>query len=116
VQPTSTGGEFVYSFSVNDGDSGYNPIEGFSLNTSGALAELSTSPFSNTTTPQMGLGSYGQFDQSGLYLFVYSSVTSGGTTVTQLGVWDVGTGGALTQPISPATFTTPGYWAVTDPQ
>jgi hypothetical protein len=115
IQPTSTGGEFVYSFSVNDTDSGYNPIEGFSLSTAGALSELTSSPFGTIATPT-GLGSWGQFDQSGAYLFVYSSLSTGGTTTTQLGVWDAGTGGALTEPISPATLTTPGYWAVTDPQ
>jgi hypothetical protein len=117
VQPTSTGGEFVYSFSISDDDSAYNPIEGFQLDTtSGALTKLSQSPFGSTTTPT-GLGHWGQFDQSGDFLFVYSSSLVSGISATQLGVWDVGTGGVLTLPtISPATLATPGYWAVTDPQ
>jgi len=34
--------------------------------------------------------------------------------VTQLSPLEVGTGGALTQPISTLTITTPGFWVVTD--
>ena len=112
VQPTSSGGEFVYSFSINDTDTGYNSIEGFQLNaTSGALTKITGSPFGGT-----GLGHWGQFDQSGAFLFVYSSSLVSGVTATQLAVWDAGTGGVLTQPISPVTLVAPGYWAVTDPQ
>jgi hypothetical protein len=117
VQPTSTGGEFVYSFSINDSDTAYYPIEGFQLNiTSGALTELTNSPFGSTTTPT-GLGHWGQFDQSGAFLFVYSSSLVSGVTATQLGVWNVGSAGVLTlSTITPAALKTPGYWAVTDPQ
>jgi hypothetical protein len=63
-------------------------------------------------------GSWGQFDQSGDFLFVYSSYTneSTGDVVTQLGPLDVGTGGALTQPIFTLTLATPGFWVVTDPK
>src|SRR5580658_2573865 len=112
VAPTSSGGEFVYSFSINDTDTGYNPVEGFQLNTTtGALTELTNSPFSGLAT-----GHWGQFDQSGAYLFVYSSSLVSGITATQLGVLDVSATGTLTQPISSATLVTPGYWAVTDPQ
>jgi 6-phosphogluconolactonase len=112
VQPASSGGEFVYSFSINDADTGYNPIEGFQLDTTtGALTKITGSPFSGVAT-----GHWGQFDQSGAFLFVYSSAVSGGVASTQLGVVDVSSTGVLTQPISPATLTTPGYWAVTDPQ
>jgi 6-phosphogluconolactonase (cycloisomerase 2 family) len=112
VQPTSTDGEFVYSFSINDTDTGYNPVEGFQLNTTtGALTELSNSPFSQVAT-----GHWGQFDQSGAYLFAYSSSLVGGITGAQLGVLNVSSTGALTQPISSMALATPGYWAVTDPQ
>jgi 6-phosphogluconolactonase (cycloisomerase 2 family) len=111
VQP-STGGEAVYSFSINDTDTAYNPVEGFELNTSsGAFTTITGSPFTNVAT-----GHWGQFDQSGALLFVYSSVVSGSTTTTQLGVLSVGSGGVLTQAVSPVDLVTPGYWAVTDPQ
>jgi 6-phosphogluconolactonase len=112
VQPSSTNGEFVYSFSINDTDTGYNPVEGFQLNTtSGALTELTGSPFS-----QLASGHWGQFDQSGAYLFVYSSSLVAGITSPQLGPLTVSSTGTLTQPISPVTFPADGYWAVTDPQ
>jgi hypothetical protein len=117
VQPTSTGGEFVYSFSISSDDTAYNPIEGFQLDTtSGALTKLTQSPFGSSATPT-GLGHWGQFDQSGDFLFVYSSTLVTGVTGTQLGVWNVGTAGALTlSTIAPTTLGTPGYWAVTDTQ
>jgi hypothetical protein len=114
VQPTGTG-ELLYSFSINDTDTGYNPVEGFTLSTSGSaagtLTAISGSPFSNLST-----GHWGQFDQSGALLFVYSSATNGTTTQTQLAPFAVGSDGALTQPISSLTLVTPGYWVVTDPQ
>jgi len=111
VQPNS-GGNLVYSFGINDTDTGYNPIEGFQINSStGALTAVSGSPFSN-----IQLGYWGQFDQTGAFLLDYSSIINAGTdtVVTQLGVLDVGSGGAITSPISPLTLTTGGYWAVTD--
>jgi 6-phosphogluconolactonase len=102
VQPSS-GGDLVYSFSVSSSDAA-NPIEGYTLNTStGALTPISGSPFSTLDT-----GTWGQFDQSGAYLFVYDSA------LTQVVPLEVGTGGVLTQPIPPVT-TIDGFWAVTDP-
>lgn len=112
AQPASSGGEFVYSFSINDADTGYNPVEGFQLNTTtGALTTITGSPFGGIAT-----GHWGQFDQGGANLFVYSSVSNGSTITTQLGALTVNSNGTLTQPISAATFFTPGYWVVTDPQ
>jgi hypothetical protein len=110
VQP-NTGGNLVYSFSINADDTGYNPIEGYELTSTGGLTLLSGSPFSNVAD-----GFWAQFDQSGQFLFPYSTVVNEGTgTVTvTLGVLDVGSGGALTQPISSTTLATPGFWAVTD--
>lgn len=111
VQPNSTG-NLVYSFGVNDTDTGYNPIEGYQISaSSGALTLVSGSPFSN-----IQLGFWGQFDQSGAFLFDYSAVVPVGsnTVVTTLGALDVGTGGAITQPVSPVILTTQGYWAVAD--
>ena len=114
VQPVGTA-ELVYSFSINDTGTAYNPIEGFTLATTGSdagtLTAISGSPFGNIST-----GHWGQFDQSGDFLFVYSAVTNGTTTQTQLAPLDIGSDGALTQPISSATLVTPGYWVVTDPQ
>jgi hypothetical protein len=111
AQPPSSDGEFVYSFSVNDTDTGYNSIEGFQLNTTtGALTELTNSPFQNVFE-----GQWGQFDQSGSNLLVYSNAISGNTTLTQLGPFAVDASGNLTQPVSPTTLVTPGYWVVTDP-
>jgi hypothetical protein len=108
----NTGGSLVYSFGINDTDTGYNPIEGYQINTSaGTLAAVSGSPFSGVSN-----GFWGQFDQSGALLFDYSSVVAVGTNtvVSTLGALDVGSGGALTQPTSPVTLATGGYWVVTD--
>jgi hypothetical protein len=112
MQPASSNGEFVYSFGPNDTDTGYNGIEGFQLDpTTGVLTELSDSPFSNGLT----LGWWGQFDQSGSNLLVYSSGTTSTGTVVQLAPVQVSSSGALTEPITAATLTTSGYWVVTDP-
>ncbi len=112
MQPPSSNGELVYSFGPNDTATGYNGIEGFQLDPStGALSELSGSPFSNGLT----LGWWGQFDQSGSNLLVYSSETTSSGTLVQLAPLQVGSGGALTEPITAVTLTTSGYWAVTDP-
>jgi hypothetical protein len=111
MQPNS-GGNLVYTFSINSDETGYNPIEGYEIS-SGALTVLSNSPFSNVSD-----GSSGQFDQAGALLFPYSEVVTEGTnnvTIT-LGVDEVGSGGLLTQPISPVTFATLGFWTVTDAQ
>jgi hypothetical protein len=111
MQPPASGEEFIYSFSINDTQTGYNPIEGFELDpTTGVLTELTNSPFSGVF-----LGQWAQFDQAGANLLVYSNVFNGSTTTTQLGALAVDSTGTLTQPISPATLTTPGYWVVTDP-
>jgi DNA-binding beta-propeller fold protein YncE len=112
MQPPASGGEYVYSFSINDTDTGYNPIEGFQLDpTTGTLTELTISPFSGVF-----LGQWAQFDQSGANLLVYSNVFNGTTSATQIGALAVdSTSGSLTQAISPATLVTPGYWVVTDP-
>jgi 6-phosphogluconolactonase len=111
VQP-NVGGSLLYSFSLNDTDTGYNAIEGYEINSStGALTAVSGSPFSNLTN-----GFWGQFDQSGTFLLTYSTIFSSGTSTSQLGPLDIGSGGVLTQPVSPLTLTTGGYWAVTDPQ
>jgi 6-phosphogluconolactonase len=103
VQP-SAGGNIVYSFSVNISGTSYNPIEGYLLSTSGALSVASNSPFTTLSST----GGWGQFDQSGAYLFVFDSTTG------LLSPFDVGTGGALTQPITTGAAIS-GFWSPTDP-
>jgi hypothetical protein len=110
----NTSGASLYSFSFNDTITGYNPIEGYQINsTTGALTPDVGSPFSGVAT-----GSWGAFDQSGAYLFVYSTYLDLNTNAvaTQLAPINVGAGGALTQPVPTLTLQTPGFWAVTDPQ
>lgn len=113
---SNVGGNLVYSFGVEDSDLGFNPVDGFSLSSTGTLTQLSTSPFSNAA-----IGDQGQFDQSGAFLFVYGAIYNQSTeTVTyQIGAFDVGTGtsaGTLTEPTSTLTLTNGGYFVVTDPQ
>jgi 6-phosphogluconolactonase len=103
VQP-SAGGNLVYSFSVDISGTSYNPIEGYVLSTSGTLTPVSGSPFTSLSSS----GGWGQFDQSGAFLFVYDS-TSGVLTP-----FDVGAGGVLTQPIATGAGIS-GFWSVTDP-
>ena len=109
VQPVAANGDFVYSFGVNDSGQAYNPVEGYLLNTTtGALTAITPgSPFSGVT-----FALFGQFDQSGDYLFSY-----GDSATPQLAVMDDAAGtGVLTETLQPTPLVTPGYWAVTDPQ
>jgi 6-phosphogluconolactonase (cycloisomerase 2 family) len=110
VQPNASG-NLVYSFGINDTDTGFNPVEGYQISSTGVLSAVSGSPFSNIRS-----GFWGQFDQSGAFVLEYSGSSNTGTNnvVTKLGVLNVGTGGAITTPIAPATLATGGYWAVTD--
>jgi 6-phosphogluconolactonase (cycloisomerase 2 family) len=104
-QPNSSGGSFVYSFSLTTG--GYNPVEGYELNTtSGALTALSGSPFSNLSS-----SIWGQFDQSGAYLFTYSNISGS----PELGVLNLDSSGGLSEPTSTFSLGASGYWVVTDP-
>jgi hypothetical protein len=113
---SNTGGSLVYSFGVEDSNLGFNPVDGFSLSSTGTLTQLSTSPFSNAA-----VGDQGALDQSGAYLFVYGVIFNENTEtyVYQIGAFDVGTGtsaGTLTEPTSTLTLTNGGFFAVTDPQ
>ena len=97
----------MYSFSIADSGTSTNPIEGFQLNTgTGALTELTGSPFSSLTAQT----AWGQFDPSGAYLFYYA----GTAPSVSLGVLSVSTSGGLSSVGSTAALTTPGYWAVSD--
>jgi hypothetical protein len=116
VQPNISNGSFVYSFSV-DATGTPNPIEGYALNTTagasfGALTAITgapASPFSGVTASP-----WGQFDQSGDNLFVYSNT---GGILPLIGVLNTtaGTGG-LTESVATLPLATGGYFAVTDPQ
>jgi hypothetical protein len=110
---SNTNGNLVYSFGIADSDLAFNPVDGFSLDSAGTLTGLSSSPFSNAA-----VGDEGQFDQSGAFLFVYGGIFNQNTqTITyQIGAFDVGSGGTLTEPTSTLTLTNGGYFAVTDPQ
>jgi hypothetical protein len=103
VQP-SAGGNLVYSFSVDSSGTSYNPIEGYLLSTSGTLSAISGSPFTGLSSS----GGWGQFDQSGAYLFVFDSTTG------LVSPFDVGTTGVLTQPITTGALVL-GFWSPTDP-
>lgn len=106
MQPSTVNGEFIYSFSVNDSDTATNPIEGYKLDPStGALSLVTGSPFS-VTTPT----AFGQFDQSGNYLFIYSGVAPN----VSLGVLNVASSGALTETLPTTPLVTAGYFAVSD--
>jgi hypothetical protein len=109
VQPT---GNLVYSFSVSDAGA-LNPIEGYTLGNTGTLTVDTNSPFTSLTTAE---GSWGQFDPSGTYLFTYFSYTnSSDVKVGQIAPITIGADGALTQPATPVTLVTSGFWVVTDP-
>ena len=105
VQPVASNGSYVYSFSVNTLTP--NPLEGYQLDTnSGALTAMTNSPFSN-----IGTGPWGQFDQSGAYLFIFASTSSN----SSLGVLYAASGtGDLTEPLGPVTLDPSTYFAITD--
>lgn len=105
MQPTTANGEYVYSFSLNDAGTSANAVEGYQLDpTTGVLTVVAGSPFTTLqVTP------WGQFDQSGSYLFYYF-----GSSPANLGVFNVGTNGALTQTITPVPLVTAGYWTAAD--
>lgn len=106
-----TGGNLVYSMSINDTETAFNPVEGYSIATSGTLTAVSGSPFSG-----VGDGSWGQFDQTGGFLYIYASYISAstGATVTQISPLAASSTGALTQSLSTFALQTPGFWVVTD--
>ena len=105
LQPVASNGNFVYSFSVSS--LGPNPVEGHQLDTNtGTLTAMTGSPFSN-----LGTGYWGQFDQSGAYLFIFANTTS----TSSLGILNVASGtGVLTEPLGPVSLAPTTYFAITD--
>ena len=110
---SNAGGNLIYSFSFNDTGTAFNAIEGYALSGTGGLSADTGSPFSG-----VGNGSWGQFDQSGQFMFVYASFpnTTTNTFTTLLTPLHVAANGGLTQPVSTFPLVTPGFWVVTDPQ
>jgi len=107
---SNTNQNLVYSFSFNDTGTGINPVEGYSISSTGTLEAITQSPFTN-----IGNGTWGQFDQSGQILMAYSSyINSNNETTTEITPLNVPTDGDLTEPLSPTFLATPGFWAVTD--
>lgn len=69
----SPNGKFVYAMTETaDVVATFDPIEGYSLDASGNLTALASSPFTNF------VGQVGMFDQSGLYLFIAGQNRPGG--------------------------------------
>jgi hypothetical protein len=103
VQPKSTTGPFIYSFSVNDANTGPNPTEGYQfISSTPTISVLPNSPF----TVGVGDAAWGDFDPSGNYLFHYSEQS--------LTAYVVGAG--TPSQIGPVALVTGGYWAVADGQ
>jgi len=101
VHPSGT---VVYTF--NQTVSGTSPMEGFQFNTTtGALSELTTSPFTSLTAPA------GTFDPSGAYLFMHpgASLTVASVNTTTGALSSIGA------PIANAGNPVAQSWAATDP-
>jgi 6-phosphogluconolactonase len=110
VQPKSTSGAFIYSFSYQ----AVNPVEGYQLNTTtGQLTAVFGSPFSTLSST-----AWGQFDQSGNLLVFYNGIgASGGgsNTLAGLNAFPVSSSGSLGTTDGPGvTLATNGYWVITD--
>ena len=106
MQPVASNGNFVYTFSGSGG--AVASIEGYQLDIStGALTALSASPFKS-----IGTGTWGQFDQSGSNLFIFSNNNNTPALATLI----VASGaGGLTEPGGPLPLdTSTTYFAVTD--
>jgi 6-phosphogluconolactonase len=103
---SNTGGNLIYSFGVADSDLAFNPVEAYTLSSSGALSAVTGSPFTSAE-----VGDVGQFDQTGDFVFIYGGVVTDNTvayTVTAFGV----ASGVPSELISTGTYG--GYWVVTD--
>jgi hypothetical protein len=104
---SNAGGNLVDTFGLADSDLAFNPVESYSISTTGTLSVISGSPFLTAN-----VGSAGQFDQTGDLLFIYGGVVNGNTVVYTLTSFDVASG-SLTTPTATGTYG--GYWVVTDP-
>jgi hypothetical protein len=104
----SAGGNLVYSFGLADSALSFNPVEGFTLNSSGTLSTANGSPFLTAA-----VGTEGQFDQGGSLLFDYGGIfnINSNTVVYTVTSFDVSAGNLTT---ATGTGTYGGYWLVTD--
>jgi hypothetical protein len=103
---SNANGNLVDSFGIADDGLSFNPVESYTLSSSGALTAVNGSPFTAAE-----VGSSGQFDQSGGLLFVYGGLTNNGTITYQVTAFQV-LAGAPTQPITEGTYG--GFWVATD--
>jgi hypothetical protein len=112
VQP-DTNGNIVYTFGLTDASTAFNSVESYTIGSGGTLTAVTDSPFSNAA-----IGDQGAFDQSGAFLFVYGVVDnlSTNTISPQMGAFSVASNGDLAEPTTTLTLTSPGFFAVTDPQ
>jgi hypothetical protein len=100
----SPSGAFVYTFNQEPVALTFDPMEGFSLSSAGALAALDSSPF--TSFPAQ----VGQFEQSGQYMIAVAEAANIGVSTFPYALDS--TTGALTSTISP--LGDPGTFVVTD--
>ena len=100
---SNTGGNLVYSFSINDTLPASTQSKAMRSSTPERLP-----PIADLLSAALSMGAWGQFDQSGAFLLLWQLYDTTQPLIMQLSPVDVGTGGALTQPITTLTLATPG--------
>ena len=103
---SNAGGNLVYTFGYDVAGTGFNAAEAYTISSSGTLSAVNQSPFSIAA-----LGSEGQFDQSGGFLFEYGGIFNTNTVIYNLTFFDV-VAGAPTLPTPEQTYG--GFWVATD--
>jgi 6-phosphogluconolactonase (cycloisomerase 2 family) len=103
---SNAGGNLVYTFGYDDAGTGFNAAEVYTISSSGTLSALNQSPFSIAA-----LGSEGQFDQSGGFLFEYGGIFNTNTVIYNVTFFDV-VAGQPTLPTPEQTYG--GFWVATD--
>ncbi len=103
---SSSSGSLVYSMGIADSDLAFNPMEGYTLSSSGTLSAVTGSPFSAAN-----VGDLGQFDQSGDFFFQYGGTVEGNTIAYELTAFGV-VNEAPSTLIGTGTFG--GFFVVTD--
>jgi hypothetical protein len=103
---SNAGGNLLYSFGYDPLGTGFNSAEAYTISSSGALSAVNGSPFSIAA-----LGSEGQFDQGGSFLFEYGGIFNTNTVIYNMTFFDV-VAGQPTLPTPEQTYG--GFWVVTD--